>query len=114
MSKSDSKKIDAVYVNALSNLVELCHQASAEINQVYFYKGGWCVTFVGIEHADAACHDGTNLGERNLEDHGPNNWETEYKWETIGFPWDGDDVSRHTAEWLAYSVAELQSQLNKQ
>lgn len=114
MSKFDFKKIDAAYVNSLTNLIELCRRTGAEIEQVYSYLDGWVVTFKGIEDADAACHNGTNQAERNLEDHDPNNWETEYKWETIGFPWDEDDVSRHTAEWLACSVAKLQSQLNKQ
>lgn len=36
-----------------------------------------------------------------------NDWSEIGQWETIGFPWDYDDVSMHTAEELAQMLAKL-------
>jgi hypothetical protein len=43
-----------------------------------------------------------------LPDGGHNNdWSHSGSWETIGFPWDYDDVSVHTAEELAFYLWAL-------
>ena len=106
------KTIDAAYINSLVDLVNACRANNVEINKVCHFQNGWHVTFATHPHADAICHDGSYgspcpfwLNEENRYN---NDWS--YRsglWETIGFPWDYDDVSTHTAEELAQYIAAL-------
>ena len=97
--------VDAAYVNSLVELVNACRAQAVTINTVYAYQNGWCVTFEGYE-GDAICHDGSYgspcpywRGDQHLND-----WNASGAWETIGFPWDGDDVSTHDAAELAFYI----------
>lgn len=99
------KQIDGAYVNALVDLVMACRVRGVEINEVQHYQNGWHVTFKGHEHADAICHDGSYgspcyAGNIYPENH-INDWSHTGPWETIGFPWDNEDVSVHSANELA-------------
>ena len=106
-SKFTREQIDAAYINALVNLINACRQRGVELNTVSHYQNGWLVTFKGYS-GDAICHDGSygspnyNL-ECNSESTNQNDWsDNSGAWETIGFPWDGDDVSVHDVNELAY------------
>lgn len=105
------KTIDAAYINSLVDLVNACRENNVEINEVRHFQNGWHVTFTGYPHADAVCHDGSYgspcpfwLGENRYK----NDWTCHSGlWETIGFPWDYDDVSTHNAQELAHYLAAL-------
>ena len=101
-------KIDAAYINALVDLVNACREEGVEIDTVSHFQSGWHVTFKGFKSADAICHD-HSYGSPNymtsfLGKENPNDWSRNGAWETIGFPWDGDDVSVHSAEELAHYI----------
>lgn len=105
------KQIDGAYINSLVDLINACRANSIKIDKVYHFQNGWHVTFIGYPHADAVCHDGSYgspcymadfLGEGH-----DNNWSHTGEWETIGFPWDYDDVSVHSSEELAFYLHEL-------
>lgn len=99
-----AKQIDAAYINSLVELINACRANEVEIDEVWHYQNGFHVTFKGHKHADAICHDGSygspcpyylNKNQHN------NDWSRSGLWETMGFPWDYDDVSIHSAEQLA-------------
>lgn len=105
-------KIDAAYVNALTELVVACRAYGTKINEVNSYNNGWLVTFEGVR-GDAICHDGSYGSPCYMGSYDPtvyhNDWSESGRWETIGMPWDGEDVSVHSAEWLALMIARLQA-----
>lgn len=105
-----SQQIDAAYVNSLVDLVNVCRELDVKIDKVYHYQHGWGVTFKGFE-GDAICHSGScgspcpnGLYDPSTE---TNNWDNSGRWETMGFPWDGDYVSVHSASALAHMIAAL-------
>lgn len=103
--------VDGAYVLALCELVDRCHAYGVNINTVQTYQNGWCVTFENFD-GDAVCHDGSYGSPcyfGDMMDAHRNDWtkRSGYKWETIGYPWDHDDVSVHSASELAFYLAEL-------
>lgn len=107
--------IDACYINSLVNLVNACRAVNVPIHKVETYQNGWRVEFLGFT-GDAVCHDGSYgnpIHNRYFEKNKHHNdWSEEGKWETIGFPWDYEDVSVHTAGELASFLAILRQGLN--
>lgn len=105
------KQIGAAYINSLVDLVNACRRYNVEINEVCHYQNGWHVTFAGYPHADAICHDGSYGSPYYMASYlglgHDNDWSRSGEWETIGFPWDGEDVSVHTSEELAQYLAAL-------
>lgn len=106
-SEFTPKQIDAAYVNALVDLICACRTWDVELDCVQHFQNGWCVTFKG-HNGDAICHDGS-LGSPNYapqlypQSTYQNDWSDDSgEWETIGFPWDNDNVSVHSADELAY------------
>ena len=109
------QQIDAAYINSLVDLVNACRELDVKIDKVCHFQNGWHVTFTGYPHADAVCHDGSygspcpfwapNGGHNN-------DWSRSGYWETIGFPWDYNDVSTHTAEELAHMLKALHDGFN--
>ena len=106
-------QIDAAYINTLVELVSACRAQNVEIDKVSTFQGGWHVTFKDHEGADAICHEGSygspcyycmNVNHQN-------DWSRSGSWETIGFPWDGDDVSVHDANELAFYLRCLDNGL---
>lgn len=103
-------QIDAAYINSLVELVNACRAQEVELDTVQTFQGGWRVTFKGYD-GDAICHDhsygspcyGAFFDERAHS----NDWSRSGSWETIGFPWDHDDVSVHSAEELAANLLIL-------
>lgn len=81
-------------VSALCNLYTACHFNGVKLEKVSFYQNGFGVTFEGFPMGDAVIHDGTN---RNGSEY----------WETMGFPWDYDDVTKHSPVALARMLAAL-------
>ena len=79
-------ELDITRVYSLCKLVNLCKEKDIKVTKVVFYMNGFKVVFEDWG-GDAILHDGSYEN-------------TKYKWETIGFPWDGEDVSTHTAEEL--------------
>ena len=105
-----SQQIDAAYVNSLVDLVNICRELDVKIDKVYHYQHGWGVTFKGFK-GDAICHSDSygspcpnGLYDPSTEN---NDWDNSGRWETMGFPWDGDDVSVHSASALAHMIAAL-------
>ena len=105
------QEVDAAYVNSLVDLINACRKHNVAIDRVIYYQHGWGVTFEGYPNADAICHSGSHgspcyggLYDPSRED---NDWNNCGSWETIGFPWDGIDVSVHTAEQLALMICAL-------
>lgn len=111
-----NQQVDAAYVNSLVDLVTACRKYSVEIDKVSYYQHGWVVTFKNYPDADAICHNGSmgspcygGLYNPEVED---NDWNNSGHWETIGFPWDGEDVSVHSADVLARMIHALDYDLN--
>ena len=109
------KQIDAAYVNTLVDLVNACRALGVELDKVQYFQNGWRVTFKGFD-GDAICHDGS-YGSPNhmrsfLGEEYPNDWTQSGSWETIGFPWDRDDVSVHDSQTLAYLISALAHELD--
>lgn len=102
------KSVDAAYVNALVELVVACRACDVKLDKVYHYQNGWLVKFAGYPKADAICHDGSygspNRGARYGYTEYHNDWDKSGPWESIGFPWDKDDVSVHSASELAANI----------
>lgn len=107
------QQIDAAYINSLVDLINTCRELGVKIDKVCHFQNGWHVTFTGLPHADAICHDGSYgspcymagyLGKGH-----DNDWSRSGSWETIGFPWDYDDVSVHSARALAHMLNALQN-----
>jgi len=111
----NNQQVDAAYVNSLVDLVNACRKNNVEIDKVAYYQHGWIVTFNGYD-GDAICHSGSygspcygGLYDPEVED---NDWNNSGRWETIGFPWDGEDVSVHSADVLARMINALNNDLN--
>lgn len=116
MSNFNMTQMDARYVNALVDLIQWCNSCHVQINKVYTYQNGWKVTFANHPHCDAICHDGSygspyyGMSVWLKESDRDNDWTADApSWETIGFPWDRDDVSVHSAETLAKMIYELET-----
>ena len=86
-TKYDPITLDLKRVESLHDLMRMCNVLQVRIHSVQFYMNGFRVTFENWE-GDAILHDGS---------YGRNS----YDWETIGFPWDGDDISVHSPAELA-------------
>lgn len=103
--------VDLAYIRALTELVNACQSNNVMIDKVNFFNNGWHVTFKGHKGADAICHDssyGSPYCMSSLYDEAHNNdWSKEARWETVGFPWDSDDVSVHDANELARYLRAL-------
>lgn len=105
---STLQQIDGAYINALVDLVIECRKNKVKINTVQAYEGGWRVTFEQY-NGDAICHDasyGSPYNSFPKKNH-YNDWNISGFWETIGFPWDNNDVSVHSAEELAFYLRAL-------
>lgn len=89
----DKKYINTTYINALVDLVNACRRLDVKLDKVQHLFNGWRVTFKGYS-GDAICHDGSYDSQFGY-------------WESIGFPWDGDDVSVHDADTLVAFIAAL-------
>ena len=87
--------INPIYVNGLVELVALCRAHNVEVTKVQFFQNGFRVEFE-VDDGDAILHDGS---------YGRNDG----TWETIGFPWDGDDVSCHDSDTLAKMLNALKT-----
>ena len=87
--------INLTYVNGLADLVMACRANDVKITSVHNYINGYIVCFE-IEGGDAILHDGSYGRDSG-------------KWETIGFPWDGMDVSVHDADTLARLLAAVKN-----
>jgi hypothetical protein len=74
-------------VHALVDLINACEKNKVEIKKVIFYQNGFIVTFFGFD-GDAILHDGSYGRDWGY-------------WESIGMPWDHNDVSVHSPETLA-------------
>lgn len=109
-------QIDAMYVNSLVDLINACRMAGVEVDKVCHFQNGWHVTFKGFKGADAVCHDGSYgnpIYNRYWEtDKYHNDWTEHGDWETIGFPWDYNDVSVHSAQELALYISALKNGTN--
>lgn len=79
------------YINGLNELLGWCRELEIKVDSIRFLHHGFQVIFEGIE-GDAILHDGSYSNKRN-------------HWETMGMPWDGDDVSVHDAYTLAHMIA---------
>ena len=107
-------QIDAAYINSLVELVNACRAQHVELDKICAFQGGWHVTFKGHEGADAICHDhsyGSPHYMPSFYNYPVNDWSCSGDWETIGFPWDEDDVSVHSAEELAFYLRCLDNGL---
>lgn len=106
-------QIDAAYINSLVELVNACRAQSVELDTVQTFQGGFRVTFKGYD-GDAICHDHSygspcyTFFDENMH---KNDWCMLGAWETIGFPWDGNDVSVHNADELAFYLRCLDNGL---
>ena len=86
--------MNLVYPVALNNLIEMCEQADVAISKVQFYLNGFVVYFEGFPNANAVCHNSSYGNKYGL-------------WETMGFPWDGDDVSVLNAYELVSEIRNV-------
>lgn len=87
------QELNVERVCALSELVSACKKEDVKITKAYFYQNGFQVQFEDIP-GDAILHDGS-YGKI---------W---CHFETIGMPWDNDDVSVHDPETLAKLLGAL-------
>lgn len=79
----------------LAKLLHGCSVYNIDIIAVKFLQRGFGVVF--NDHADAILHD-NSYGRHKLS------------WETIGFPWDYDDVSVHTTEELIELLRDFKNE----
>ena len=105
------QQVDAAYVNSLVDFINACRKYNVEIDKVIYYQHGWCITFKGY-NGDAICHNGSYGSPCPMGLHEDNDWNDCGRWETIGFPWDRDDVSVHRAEVLAQMIHALDYGVN--
>ena len=106
------KQIDAAYINTLVDFIIACRKNNVKLNTVQQFQNGWRITFVGCD-GDAICHDGSYGSPNYMPSFYPdktnqNDWSNSGEWETIGFPWDGNDVSVHNSVELAEMIAAYQ------
>ena len=105
-------QIDGAYINTLVNFVNWCNCYGVKINEVFNFANGYCITFKGIEHADIICHDGSLGSPCRFGNHN-NDFNAVGQWESMGFPWDDDDVSIHDSEEIAWLIANYQRKLEQ-
>ena len=105
------RQIDAAYINSLVDLISACRKYEVKIDKVFAFQNGWQVIFKDFK-GDAICHDhsyGSPCYGGCFDDSlHTNKWDRRGKWETMGFPWDHEDVSVHSAEWLAQALRWLE------
>ncbi len=82
-------------VMSLTELVKACEANKVEISKVHFFQNGFQVLFADLP-GDAILHDGSCGRKFGM-------------WETIGYPWDYNDVSVHEPDVLAKMLAALKS-----
>jgi hypothetical protein len=82
------REIKMVYVVALSHLVTECEKNNVEIKSVKYFQHGFSVVFKDMPGGDAVIHDNSYARDWGY-------------FETLGMPWDYDDVSTHDPETLA-------------
>lgn len=87
------KPINPKYVTALADFITECRNYDIK-TEVRPYCNGFIVIFPEIGMGDAICHDGSYGNEQSL-------------WETMGFPWDDEDVSVHESKCLVHMLATL-------
>lgn len=80
--------LDRERVESLYQLMRACDTMMVRIRDIQFYMNGFRVTFEDWK-GDAILHDESYMCDS-------------YVWETIGFPWDGDDESVHSPVELAF------------
>ena len=78
---------------SLSVLLTQLEAEKVEINKILFCQRGFMVTFKDLP-GDAVLHDGSYGQARCM-------------WETLGLPWDHDDVSVHEPKELARMLGAL-------
>lgn len=86
-------------INRFYSLVSLtceCARHGITISKIVTSHNGFCVMFQDFPNGDAILHD-CSYGNNAL------------LWETMGFPWDGNDVSTHTVAELATLLGELKT-----
>ena len=109
-------QIDAMYINSLVDLINACRTVNVEVDKISHFQNGWIVTFKGFDNADAVCHDGSYgnpISDRYFEANKyHNDWTEHGNWETIGFPWDYNDVSVHSSQELALYISALKNGTN--
>ena len=79
--------LNMTYVNSLHTFLTELDRYNIKIEDIWFYQNGFQITFEGLP-GDAILHDGSYGNAIGM-------------WETMGFPWDYDDVSIHTTHELA-------------
>lgn len=103
-------QIDGAYIASLVELVNACKLANVNISAVRFYQNGFHVTFENFK-GDAICHDGSYGSPYYANFFNPDKYRNDFNdtgmWETMGFPWDYNDVSTHSAVELAYYLQSL-------
>lgn len=83
-------EVNEQYINGLNELLGWCYDCGVKISAIHYLLHGFQVFFKDIE-GDAILHDGSYGNKRN-------------HWETMGMPWDKDDVSVHDAYTLAHMI----------
>lgn len=78
---------------SLAVLTSECARYGVALSHVETFENGFQVMFAGCPNCDAILHD-YSYGNNKL------------LWESMGFPWDGNDVSTHTATELAALIGE--------
>ena len=73
-------------VTTLANLIHLCNIFNISVCDIFFIHNGFAITFENWD-GDAVLHKYSMGNKHNM-------------WETMGFPWDSNDVSAHTTEEL--------------
>lgn len=91
------------HVNALFALMQACDEYNVRISKIQYVENGFRVEFAGFPYADAIAHEGSYGAVKN------NYQDSVSDWETIGFPWDCDDVTVHTARALAAMIAAIKN-----
>lgn len=86
--------INPIRANSLAHLIYHCENIGVMIDKIIFYQNGFTVTFRGYPHADVVIHDNSYGHESGL-------------WESVGFPWDYDDVSVHSSYQIASMINAL-------
>ena len=82
------------YINGLNELLSWCRELNITVDKIRFLHHGFQVLFDGMD-GDAILHDGSYRHTRHY-------------WETMGMPWDGDDVSTHDAYTLTHMIKTYQ------
>ena len=84
-------EINEQYFDGVNELLGWCRRCGVKVQSIRYHYHGFQVMFEGIE-GDAILHDGSYGNKRN-------------HWETMGMPWDKDDISVHDAYTLVHMIA---------